>query len=356
VSLRGFFFFRGLVTEASLDDFTTESAAPPPESAEPAITEPVADVPQHGTEEPPVETPPVESDSPTEPALTAQTERNADGTFKPKAKEAKGKKDPQARIDHVRWEKGEAERLAERYREERDRAISELAALRQPKAEPQHRPTTLVAADPNDPEPKEEDFEVYRDFVKAQSLWSARQVYRERQGEAESQYAQRSREQYHAHRATQFRTRLGATPEEAQAAVADVHPAILQMKTTAAAQADGDRLTPMNAVADALVDSEIPAALMRYWTDHFDDFRRLLTLHPIQVIREVGKLEARLEPAPSGSGSTVPVLSSAKPPIKPVGSAPQVGDRGPLGEDASFDDHLRDYAKRTKAPMPTRRR
>lgn len=332
---------------ASLDDFTTDSA-PAAGEAPPVSDAPAESLPSHDA--PPAELPDdAEPDSTTgEPQSDAApvqvaSDRNPDGTFKPKAKEA------YKRVQKVTWEREEAKREAAELR-------ARLEALEARQHTPAPAAPTPQATPDGDPEPQEADFEVYGDYVKKISEWQARQVFKAQQQQWQAQAQTASSEQFHAQRAQQFATRLQTATQADPTFLQTIHPAVLALRPSSSLQ-PGERATAMHAVADALIDSEVPDALMRHWTEHFDDdFRRLLTLHPIQVIREVGKLEARLGTAPAGSVPSSPVLSSAKPPIKPVGSAPAIGDSGPLGENASFDDHLRDYAKRTKAPLPTRRR
>lgn len=338
--------------EISADDFTTDEPTLPLTAETPA-SEPSHDAAAADT--PPVETPEPEPEPPPSddvPPAAASGERNADGTFKKVDK----KKKPQERIDHVTWEREQARREAATERERREALERELHALRSSRSEPAPapRPAPQVAIDPNDPEPKEADFEEYGKFVKALSRWEARQEYREQDAQRQAHASQQTRETFHVQRATQFQSRIGTTPEDIAAATADVHPAILQLPLSSSLQ-PGQRALGMHALGDALSESENPRALMRYWTEHFDDFRRLLPLHPIQVIREVGRLEARLDPAPAGSGSQPPPVSQAKPPIRPVGSAPASSDESP-GDDTSFDDHIRYHNAKEKVPPPRRRR
>lgn len=332
---------------ASLDDFTTDSAPAPGSEAPPVSDAPAESLPSHDA--PPAELPDEqEPDSTTgEPASDAApaqvaSDRNPDGTFKPKAKEA------YKRVQKVTWEREEAKRQAAELR-----ARLEALEARQQTPAPA-APTPQVATD-GDAEPKEEDFEAYRDFVKAQSRWEARQELRQQQQQWQSQAQAANNEQFHAQRDQQFAARLQATIAADPTFLQTIHPAVKALRPSSTLE-PGERVTAMHAVADALIDSEMPDALMRHWSEHFDDdFRRLLTLHPIQVIREVGKLEARLGTAPAGSVPRSPVLSQAKPPIKPVGSAPQASDAAP-GDDASFDDHLRYHNAKEHRPMPRRRR
>jgi hypothetical protein len=56
------------------------------------------------------------------------------------------------------------------------------------------------------------------------------------------------------------------------------------------------------------------------------------------AIREMGKLEARLDAAlPTGSASKAPIISQAKPPLKPVSGSPVVSDERADEDDEPFE-------------------
>ncbi len=89
----------------------------------------------------------------------------------------------------------------------------------------------------------------------------------------------------------------------------------------------GQQPTAINAIADVVLDSDIPDKFLRHFRDNPADFQRLSTLHPVQVFREMGKLEKSLEAATStGPASKAPVVSQANPPLKPVSGSPVISD------------------------------
>ena len=99
--------------------------------------------------------------------------------------------------------------------------------------------------------------------------------------------------------------------------------------------------TPMSLPMQYLtMESPVGTDLLRYLSAHQDESQRLSTLHPVEVYREMGKLEERLGAASEARGSA-PVISHAKPPIKPLGSSPHTPDADAVTDELSFDEHFR---------------
>ena len=99
--------------------------------------------------------------------------------------------------------------------------------------------------------------------------------------------------------------------------------------------------TPMSMPMQHLtMESPVGAELLQYLSAHQDESQRLSTLHPVEVYREMGKLEERLGAASEARGSA-PVVSHAKPPIKPLGSSPHTPDADAVTDEMSFDEHFR---------------
>jgi hypothetical protein len=73
--------------------------------------------------------------------------------------------------------------------------------------------------------------------------------------------------------------------------------------------------------------------ILRWLSAHPDDAQRLSTLHPAETYREMGKLEARLEAASPVVRGPARVVSSAKAPIKPLGTSPPVEDPFEITDD-----------------------
>jgi hypothetical protein len=268
-------------------------------------------------DEKPAETP--TEDATAEPVKADDAERNTDGTFKAKKPNA-----IQDRIDKAVAKQRDAERRAE----EAERRAREYEARLTPKPEP-------AKAEPAkaDPEPTPDQFDTYEKYVKAQAKWEARQEITATLAEQRKAYEAAQERQAAEARGKAWQERLAATRK----AIPDFD-ARINANTVVSA--------PMK---DLITDSPVGPEILLYLSDHPDDAQRLSTLHPIQVIREMGKLEARLEAAHSGPAKETPKASAAKPPIKPVGSSPQIADDDG-SDDEDVDAHIaRENARDRKA-------
>ena len=99
--------------------------------------------------------------------------------------------------------------------------------------------------------------------------------------------------------------------------------------------------TPMSMPMQNLVkDSPVGVEMMQWLSSNFEESQRLSTLHPSDAYREMGKLEGRLEAA-SQSRGPARVVSSARPPIKPLGTSPNVANPLEISDDLSMDEHFR---------------
>jgi len=100
--------------------------------------------------------------------------------------------------------------------------------------------------------------------------------------------------------------------------------------------------TPMSMPMQHLaMESPQGIEILKWLSAHPDDAQRLSTLHPAETYREMGKLEARLEAASSTGSGPARVVSSAKAPIKPLGTSPPVEDPFEITDDLSMDEHFR---------------
>lgn len=246
-------------------------------------------------------------------------ERDAAGKF---VKAAKPRHDPQARIDQITAKQKEAERKAEALERE-------LAALRRPPA-PDPKPAADAVADwkrfkalPD--APKLEQFETIEDYTMAVGHFIATKSADER----EQRHVQQTQQQHDEHEYRELDRAWQTRRDEAFAA-----------DPTLAARVIPE--TPMSLpMLHAIKISPIGPQLLVYLSDHQDEAQRLSTLHPALVMRDLGKLEARLEAASSGPAPVVPAVSHAKPPTKPLGSSPVTNADAEPGDEASDDEWYR---------------
>ena len=101
--------------------------------------------------------------------------------------------------------------------------------------------------------------------------------------------------------------------------------------------------TPMSLPMQHLaMESPHGIAILQWLSANPDDAQRISTLHPAETYREMGKLEARLEAASSTKNSgPARVVSSAKAPIKPLGTSPPAENPFEITDDLSVDEHIR---------------
>lgn len=230
----------------------------------------------------------------------------------------------QAEIDELTATKHSTKREVEAARAELERLNAERAKLAQPAQRTPQQPTQAQG----DPEPKLEDFKDQADptlaYFRAVSAWEGRKAYREESRNAQIA-AQRQRDIAHFDkRMSGLQDRLKSYHEKHPEFGKSLNPIVSDLIVKEHFSMPGKNGVPL---ADAIVDSENTGELLEYFTAHFDDFQRLLTLPPTEVGREIGKIETRLTTA-SSTGPVVqpPPVSKAKPPIKPVGASPVVSD------------------------------
>lgn len=256
------------------------------------------------------------------------SDRNADGTFKA----AKPRNDPQARIDQITAKHREAER-------ERDALRAELAAERAARAPKTGniQPVGPVAAKPSaaaewkkyrqmPDAPKLADFDDMEDYTAAVGVFVADQRADERDARRYQETQQQQADHENRQSANAWSGRLAkarAADPDFDAKVGDF-PASLPMKHYI-----------------AVTSGDMGPDLLLYLGSHHDDAQRIATLDPADAIREMARIEVRLEAAPRGPARTASPPSQAKPPIKPLGTTPLTASDEEPGEDASDDEWYR---------------
>lgn len=275
--------------------------------------------------DPVVETPAVEA---VEAPEAEPVEVVAEATKKPRD-------DPKARMLDATAKEAAAKR-------ERDEAKAESAKLQARIAELEARTAPkpelkAPAAQVDDAEPTVDQFDSYEKFVKAQARWEARQEIRQQEQSRQMHEVAQARE--HQIRAVdqQFSERYQAILTKDPDFASKVDARLLNTPR-AGVLADPSKATFGNFLVEQVFQSEQPDALLLHLSDPAV-VQRLATLPPVQVIRELAKVELGAA-SPAGPALKVPAISHAKPPIKPVGSSPQVTSDEPSEED-SDDEWLR---------------
>lgn len=240
------------------------------------------------------------------------------------------------------------ERDAERYRREAaERRLAELERGAGPK--PQDQPQTRQQAPTGTDKPKVEDFENYEDFVEARASYAADQRFAKLQRDAHVQNQARQFYTVISKDMSSYLEGVAGVPENHpefvsryDAALANVDPSVKDVAPSWTVP-EGTRHTPQNVIADEyLIAGKKAPALMMHFTEHPEEYQRILSLPSrtdIQV--EVRMLAKSLDAAPTAT-ALQPQISRAKPPVRPVAGSPHTADAVP-GEDASFDEHIRYY-------------
>jgi len=311
----------------------------------------------------PVNATPLEPPEGETPAQAAQRARDEKGRFAPKAEAAPAaeastepqaseaepparrrddlpRHDPHGRMQKALAQKAAAERRAQALEAELLR-ITQAAQVPTPGQssnghEPQFR---------NGTEPQFEQFaneaDPYTAYLQAWTRWDRAQAIAAARDEWEAAQTQKSRAQT-------FQSRLNADKVQ--------YPDFDQVLT----QADTLGLQVSAVMQEAIADSPRAADLVYYLATHPEECIQLAEESvgtPVAAATVMQRLlESRLAPhaAPiHGTGTAARAsVSTAKPPVTPVGSSPVVSDEPP-GDAASAADHARYWNRRLKVPGTT---
>ena len=221
---------------------------------------------------------------------------------------------PVARMKAATAEAAQAKREAEEARGRASEYEAEIERLRK----------SAPAPVQDGKEPQEEDFETYKEYVKAQARWETRQELEERSKAARANWERQQIQQAQNERETSYRKQVEA---EGEGFLDKISKDVLN-------------IAPDTPVGHSITTSQVATKLMSYFTEHPDELQALSSLHPALVLREIGRIEGKLEGvASAGTAPRAVSVSRAKPPVRPVAGTPSVGDE--LPEDASFEDYFR---------------
>jgi hypothetical protein len=180
--------------------------------------------------------------------------------------------------------------------------------------------------------PKVEDFEGENGFVEwtaAVGLFIADKRYQEHQDRARGD--------------SEFRSQVDAVTrlqEEATARVSQyakdhpdfntkVHPELIELDTATVRRLKGQKVGPQHVLAEEILKSPSTAQLLEHFSTEAgqQEWARLMTLAPGDLMRAFGRIEGRMEQgtsqAPPAASAPAPKdLSSAPPPGKPMGERP----------------------------------
>ena len=170
--------------------------------------------------------------------------------------------------------------------------------------------------------PRVEQFDAYEDYSMALAAFVADARHQERDVVRHQAYQQRQIEESQQQQ-QQWMSRLRDASAQDPELMASLNP-------------DTPMSLPMQHLA---MDSPVGIEMLKWLSANPEESQRLSTLHPAETYREMGKLEARLEAASVRGPARV--VSSAKAPIKPLGTSPPVADPFAITDELSMDEHFR---------------
>ena len=153
--------------------------------------------------------------------------------------------------------------------------------------------------------PDQDSFESYEDYAEALVEWKVDQKFQQTEARQHESIA-RDRAQ-----------RAEETAVAAHSARIDAFRG--EHEDFDAVVTAGKDLPLSRPMQDAVVNSESGPALMYYLCQNPEECDRIAGMHPVMALKEMGKLEARVETASTGPVSSADSITKAPPPIKPVG-------------------------------------
>ena len=311
-----------IVTSSGESEDAIRAAMLESESADtPAVTDDAQDAPDESASE---DAPEPEADSPED----APDEQKPEPKKLDKRTKAGRQAAIQQEIDALIAQRTEARKALDAER-------AQLESLRQSQA-------PALAAD--DPEPQEAQFDDYGQYVKAQARWEARQEFRAQQQNALLAQQQQLAAREFEWRVQNFKSKIDEENAKTPDWLNTVNQDLLSIVPISAMSAkDREQATAYNALAEELLRTERPVEMLRHFSEHPEEVQRLVTLPPHEFMRQMARIEARLDVAATVTPTTpkTPPLSQAKPPIRAMGSVPSAGDDGELSDDLPVEEYIR---------------
>ena len=202
------------------------------------------------------------------------------------------------RIDKIVWQREEARREAEYWR-------NKAAQPTKPEAE---------TADPTKPNVNDPKFKSYDEYTEALTEWKVEQ----RIQKARDEFNHRSQKERMSETIQTFNERAEVVREK--------FPDYDELF---------ERAVISEAMAPAIMDSEQGPELVVYLSKNPDVARKIYRLSPMQAAREIGKIEANLD-----NLLQTKTVTNAKPPLRPVKPSGEVPD----GLDDKLD--IKEWTKR----------
>lgn len=260
--------------------------------------------------------PVVEEEKQSEPE---QAEKEATGT-----EERKPNPKLERRFSEITKQREQAREEARKEREAREALEARLKEL-ETKANPvpESRPD-------EDAEPMPSQFEDAFDYAKALADWSTKKALRER----DKQEADRRRAEEEAQKHKGWADRIA----KAKAELPDFDDMVASSDVVVS-----------NEVREAIIESDVGPQVLYYLAENPDFADKLAKMSSLKALREIGKLEARLEKSePKQEVNTVAAKSNAPAPISPLKATSAVADI-PISAEGQFSGSYAQWKAARKA-------
>lgn len=205
--------------------------------------------------------------------------------------------------------------LAKVKKNERYRTRKEVEAFYQGRESAAPKPEAKpAAAAVEDAPPTRDNYDSYEAFLDAKAEYTGKKAAHEYRQKADAEQKERTAQEAATERIKTFQTKVNEKyPDLADRAESIAH---VEMPP---------------GMGDAISESEFGPDILNHFADNPKDFERIAALSPSTAIREIGRLEARLEGA---SPKAPPVTEVKKPsaapaPLNPVGGNAVLGDGEP---------------------------
>lgn len=277
-----------------------------------------------------------------EPAEEEEAPREGESEAEERARKTRARE----RVEQATRQAAEAKRQLRAAEERHQRELAQAraeAAQRQPRQEQEEQPEQPRRLTEK---PRSENYENYDEYLDDRDRWNRQEWQHEQEREA---YAHD-----YATRATQgiesFRGRVAEAIKADPDLANDVIPFEDVLRNSSLRVPPGHE-TAFNMVNDAILESDVPGPLMRYFRQNPDDVRALLRLGPdrASIARKMGSIEERirksLEGATSGNPPTKRAVSQAPTPVRPVTGTPRTA-ADELDDSRPLSDFVKRFGER----------
>lgn len=281
-----------------------------------------------------------------------ETLDGSDGVEPPSepVKRSEAKRDMKARMLEATQKEAAAKRERDEIEARALKAENELKALRERAQQPPAKVETKPEEANSDPEPKEEDFETYKDYVLAAGRWAARQENAEITKRTQAEQTRASFHNYQIEQVKKFNERVSKYAETNPDLT--LPPDVVELLPVKPFDLD-HQMSSDDLIGAYFTNEERGLDLMVYFKDHLDELSKIRTLTPGRVAIELARIEGRLNGAITAPPAK-PEIQRASPPVRPVTATPPSVDDPNSLPDATLSNV--EWARKREALEERRRK